>query len=252
MQELWTHKVPPSPAQMMVCKQRHSRVPSEEDTQAPPPLPDVPSTSRLVAAADQMGRLLQNRHQGFLPNRRQHRMGGLAAIELAQAVQKLVRTLPDKRTARLTMHPRLNADSATVMGSVAGDLLCIEGTVDKIVSSGLWDNSQCQNLFLHAFPSHSCNQMLHFAVFIEHHSLSAPESYQHSEHNPCCDNSCIDCLSVSEMMPCPALSWMQNKAERRSWSQREPQAAWSRMSLAGGMPWILLSSGGRSQSPMIR
>lgn len=30
--------------------------------------------------------------QGFLPNRRQQRMAGLAAIELAQALQQLVRS----------------------------------------------------------------------------------------------------------------------------------------------------------------
>lgn len=32
--------------------------------------------------------------QGFLPNRRQQRMAGLAAIELAQALQQLVRLPP--------------------------------------------------------------------------------------------------------------------------------------------------------------
>ena len=93
MQELWTHKAPPTPGQMMVCQQRFRRVPNEEDTKPPPPLPDEGATTRLIAAADRMGRLLQNRHQGFLPNKRQHRMGGLAAIELAQAVQEVVGSL---------------------------------------------------------------------------------------------------------------------------------------------------------------
>lgn len=76
---------------MMIIAQRHSRVPSEEDPKPPPPLPDPALTQQLISAADQMGRLLQNRHQGFLPNKRQHRMGGLAAIELAQAVRQVVR-----------------------------------------------------------------------------------------------------------------------------------------------------------------
>jgi len=74
----------------MMCQQRHKRVPSEEEPTAPPPLPDREQTARLLEAADRMGELLQNRHQGFLPNKRQQRMGGLAAIELAQAVKALV------------------------------------------------------------------------------------------------------------------------------------------------------------------
>lgn len=74
----------------MICQQRHPRVPSEADPLPPPALPNPEETIRLLDAADRMGALLQNRHQGFLRNKRQHRMGGLAAIELAQAVQHLV------------------------------------------------------------------------------------------------------------------------------------------------------------------
>jgi len=34
--------------------------------------------------------VLVNRHQGFLPNKRQLRMGGLAALEMAQTLRQLV------------------------------------------------------------------------------------------------------------------------------------------------------------------
>ena len=44
----------------------------------------------MVEAADAIGELLQNRCQGFLPNKRQMRMGGLAAIELAQLLRHIV------------------------------------------------------------------------------------------------------------------------------------------------------------------
>ena len=55
----------------------------------PPPVPPA-LLAPLLAAADSLGRLVQYRHQGFLPNARQQRMAGLAAIELAQALRRLV------------------------------------------------------------------------------------------------------------------------------------------------------------------
>jgi hypothetical protein len=64
----------------------------------PPPAPAAADIARLIAAADAIGKLLQYRHQGFLPNRRQQRMAGLAAVEIAQAVKHLViypTNLPD-------------------------------------------------------------------------------------------------------------------------------------------------------------
>lgn len=61
----------------------------------PPPPPAQPpdaaaDMAHLNRMADALGRLLQYRHQGFLPNRRQQHSAGLAAIEMAQAVQHLV------------------------------------------------------------------------------------------------------------------------------------------------------------------
>ena len=87
-QELWCKKVPPSTSQFSHCRHNHPSLP-DTDPQ-PPPLPNRQEVARLLATADEIGLLLQNQHQGFLPNKRQQRMGGLAAIELAQAVRHLV------------------------------------------------------------------------------------------------------------------------------------------------------------------
>ena len=43
--------------------------------------------AKLLKEADAIGDLLRYRHQGFLANKRQLRMGGLAAIELAQMLR---------------------------------------------------------------------------------------------------------------------------------------------------------------------
>ena len=45
---------------------------------------------QLVDAADAVGAVIVYRHQGFLPNKRQLRMGGLAALEMAQTLRHLV------------------------------------------------------------------------------------------------------------------------------------------------------------------
>ncbi|KAI7744996.1 hypothetical protein M8C21_003898 [Ambrosia artemisiifolia] len=47
----------------------------------------------LLLAADRIGKTIQYHCQGFLPNRRQHRMAGLAAVEIAQKVSKIWRSL---------------------------------------------------------------------------------------------------------------------------------------------------------------
>lgn len=47
----------------------------------------------LIHAADSIGRKIQYNCAGFLPNRRQHRMAGLAAIEIAQKVSRAWRAL---------------------------------------------------------------------------------------------------------------------------------------------------------------
>ncbi|KAI3794121.1 hypothetical protein L1987_36748 [Smallanthus sonchifolius] len=47
----------------------------------------------LLLAADRIGKTIQYHCPGFLPNRRQHRMAGLASIEIAQKVSKIWRSL---------------------------------------------------------------------------------------------------------------------------------------------------------------
>lgn len=47
----------------------------------------------LLLAADRVGKTIQYHCPGFLPNKRQHRMAGLAAIEIAQKVSKVWRSL---------------------------------------------------------------------------------------------------------------------------------------------------------------
>lgn len=89
LQELWCKKVPPSQAQVPACQLQHLTPPAGDSDESSP-LPDLALTAKLTEAADALGVLLQNRHQGFLHNRRQQRMGGLAAIELAQKVRQLV------------------------------------------------------------------------------------------------------------------------------------------------------------------
>ena len=49
---------------------------------------------KLVSAADAVGDLLKYTHQGFLANMRMLRMGGLAAIELAQTIRDAVSNTP--------------------------------------------------------------------------------------------------------------------------------------------------------------
>ncbi|KAK9791186.1 hypothetical protein WJX73_002593 [Symbiochloris irregularis] len=85
--ELWCKKAPPSGA-LTGDYIPQPRIP--QDPPEPPPRPNAQQEAALVAAADSLGKLLQYRTQGFIVNRRQHRMGGLAAIELAQAVKHLV------------------------------------------------------------------------------------------------------------------------------------------------------------------
>lgn len=60
-----------------------------DEVSATPSL-DMEGTRSLIRTADSLGKLLQYRQQGFLPNARQQRMAGLAVIELAQAVRAVV------------------------------------------------------------------------------------------------------------------------------------------------------------------
>ncbi|KAI4330750.1 hypothetical protein MLD38_029007 [Melastoma candidum] len=75
----------------------------------------------LILLADSLGKGIQYDCPGFLPNRRQHRMAGFAAIEIAQRVSKCWRTLrgewrnsnksPSKIGKRARRRERMNVPS---------------------------------------------------------------------------------------------------------------------------------------------
>ena len=91
VQELWSRKAPPS--QRFVSSYRmRDRLPAL--SKEPPARPDLAQEASLTAAADATGALLLYRHQGFVTNSRQQRAGGLAALELAQLLRRLVRPVP--------------------------------------------------------------------------------------------------------------------------------------------------------------
>ena len=86
--ELWCKKCPPSAD--FVAMYARIMQPQHPDWTAPQPaLPPLDTLRPLLAAADAVGALVQYRHQGFLPNRRHHRMAGLAAIEFGQTLAAL-------------------------------------------------------------------------------------------------------------------------------------------------------------------
>ncbi|XP_065873083.1 suppressor of RPS4-RLD 1 [Euphorbia lathyris] len=86
------------------CKRLHPKDVCEKVYRQPPLSPkrsklrkqDFSITKQktaLLMAADSIGKKIQYDCLGFLPNRRQHRMAGLAAIEIAQKVSKAWRSL---------------------------------------------------------------------------------------------------------------------------------------------------------------
>lgn len=87
LQELWCKKMPPTARLFQVYRPQQK---PEPDAGPPSPKPDQEALGGLIRTADDIGKLLQYRQQGFLPNKRQQRMAGLAVIELAQAVRELV------------------------------------------------------------------------------------------------------------------------------------------------------------------
>lgn len=88
--ELWCKKAPPGPD--FVAHYRLAMQPQHPNWAAPKPSPPpAAQLAPLLAAADALGQLVQYSHQGFLPNVRQQRMAGLAAIEFAQALRQMMR-----------------------------------------------------------------------------------------------------------------------------------------------------------------
>jgi tetratricopeptide (TPR) repeat protein len=82
--ELWCKKTPPGPEFVHMYRTiMQNQMPDWSAPRLnPSPAPSV--LKELSTAADALGAQVQYRHQGFLPNRRQRRMAGFAAIEYAQ------------------------------------------------------------------------------------------------------------------------------------------------------------------------
>jgi hypothetical protein len=109
-QELWCKKGAPT-AELLAAIRLEAPLPVTPAL--PPPRPPAALLARLTGPADAVGRLLQYRHQGFMANRRQQRMGGLAALELAQALRHLVRARPPRRPRCPRLRPHGPAPHAT-------------------------------------------------------------------------------------------------------------------------------------------
>ncbi len=87
LQELWCKKMPPDAKLFQVYKPQDKSVLDQPSAKLKL---GTESMRSLIRTADSLGKLLQYRQQGFLPNVRQQRMAGLAVIELAQAVRTAV------------------------------------------------------------------------------------------------------------------------------------------------------------------
>ena len=91
--ELWCKKTPPGADFVAMYRQImqpqnpdwNGRANATNNGKRGPVARDV--MVQLLTAADAIGAQVQYRHQGFLPNKRQRRMAGLAAIEYAQLLQ---------------------------------------------------------------------------------------------------------------------------------------------------------------------
>jgi len=87
--EAWCKKLPPS-AELVSSYRGQPPLRGPAGAAKRPRGPPPAEVAALVGAADPLGRLIQYRHQGFLPNARQLRAAGLAALELAQTVSRAV------------------------------------------------------------------------------------------------------------------------------------------------------------------
>lgn len=85
--EMWCKKQPPTPELISTYA---PQPPLAMTPPTAPPRHELPKLKSLTNVADVLGTLLQYSHQGFLPNVRQQRAAGYAAIELAQAVTALL------------------------------------------------------------------------------------------------------------------------------------------------------------------
>jgi hypothetical protein len=92
LQEAWCKKAPPNAA-LVGERTWEAKAREHRSKSAPPPAPAPAAMQLLTDKAAEIGLLVQYGHQGFLPNKRQQMMSGLAVIEAAQFVAHLVRVV---------------------------------------------------------------------------------------------------------------------------------------------------------------
>jgi len=84
--EAWCKRLHPS----TLARYKRQTLPSKWlDVTQPPAAVLSSQMMQIIKAADFIGRALQNRSPGYLPNRRQYRMCGLAVLETAQTLRRL-------------------------------------------------------------------------------------------------------------------------------------------------------------------
>ncbi|KAJ0699212.1 hypothetical protein HanRHA438_Chr10g0436991 [Helianthus annuus] len=116
----------------------------------------------LLLAADRIGKTIQYHCTGFLPNRRQHRMAGLAAIEIAQKVSKIWRSLQSewrfstkntsKSGRRARRKERIIIPSPNKNGArTKTELVVVLVVTQKDQLQVHWKRSHQDSLFSHGF-----------------------------------------------------------------------------------------------------
>lgn len=91
--EYWCKRLHPKNVCEKVYRQPHLRDSLKKGKLKKQDFAVTKQKTALVLAADLIGKKIQYDCPGFLPNKRQHRMAGLAAIEIAQQVSKAWRSL---------------------------------------------------------------------------------------------------------------------------------------------------------------
>nr|XP_043631508.1 suppressor of RPS4-RLD 1 [Erigeron canadensis] len=105
----------------------------------------------LLLAADRIGKSIQYHCPGFLPNKRQHRMAGLAAIEIAQKVSKVWRSLQSewrfstRNTSKSGKRPRRK--EKIIIPSVDRSGAGCSSSSEASTSSALEEKSPGQSVF---------------------------------------------------------------------------------------------------------
>eukprot|EP00210_Caulerpa_lentillifera_P002409 g2310.t1 len=154
--ELWCKKM--SPTSELISQYTFQR-PTQGYLPPRVDAPDQMELTRLIKAAEDLGYLLQNSHQGFLPNRRQQLSAGCAAIELAQSI------LDDLESRRCSSHLMVEScgSSGTKTGSKnhpfhwrdAMDILVKWRQLSEPNDQVVWVDLLTQEEFESGFGSHT-------------------------------------------------------------------------------------------------